>query len=81
MLLAGVDVITVHVDDVLIARADKLRRGSLLQLGNPHTSICVLPNQFPVHDPEAAWTQSRFPTAGFALDVDAPPPYYVEYKY
>ena len=34
-----VDVITVHVNDVLIARADKLRRGSLLQLGNRHTKV------------------------------------------
>ena len=29
--------IEVHVNDVLIARADELRRGSLLQLGNRHT--------------------------------------------
>ena len=32
VLLAGVNVITVHVDHVPIARADKLWRGSLLQL-------------------------------------------------
>jgi len=45
MLLAGVDVITVHVNDVPIAGADKLRRGSLLQLGNRHTNVLAEPRR------------------------------------
>jgi len=40
MLLAGVDV----VNNVLIARADKLRPGSLLQLGNRHTKVLAEPS-------------------------------------
>ena len=38
-LVVGVDVLIVHVNDVLTARADELRRGSLLQLGNRHTKV------------------------------------------
>ena len=36
---------TVHVDDVLIARADELRRGSLLQLENRHTKALAEPRR------------------------------------
>ena len=39
VLLAGVDVITVRIDDVPNARAYKLRRVNLLQLGNRHTKM------------------------------------------
>ena len=41
----GVDVITVHVNDVLIARADELRRGSLIQLKNRHTKVLAEPRR------------------------------------
>jgi len=39
VLLAGVDAITVHVNDVLIARADELRQDSLLQLESRHAKV------------------------------------------
>jgi len=45
MLLVGVDVIPVHVNDVRIARADHLRRGSLLQLRNRHTKVLAKPRR------------------------------------
>ena len=45
MLLPGVNVITVHVNDVPIAGADKLRRGSLLQLGKRHTNVLAEPRR------------------------------------
>ena len=45
MLLACVDVIPVHVNDVPIAGADKLRGDSLLQLGNRHTNVLAEPGR------------------------------------
>ena len=44
-ILVGVDVISVHVDVItmMIARADKLWRGCLLQLRNRHTKVLTEP--------------------------------------
>ena len=45
VLLAGVNVITVAVNDVPMARADKLCRGRLMQLGNRHTKGLAEPRR------------------------------------